>query len=194
MSAGLSRRAYARHRAARGLPGATDRAVRRALHTGRIQLEPGGLIDAAKADRAWRATTPPRGFQNGRPMTETLARLDRGEAHKPKPAEPEPDDDARGYWSLTRRLRRLLGGWLTHVRAITDALEAEVERTNDDGFSPPTGIPQLDAYVDFMNHISLAHNALEQAVDPALVQYRPRCDCPPECPVHPRPLINPEAE
>jgi hypothetical protein len=85
MRAGLSRRAYARHRAARGLPGATDRAVRRALHTGRIALSSDGTIDAEAADQAWRATTPPRGFQNGRPMAETLARLDREARTPPVP-------------------------------------------------------------------------------------------------------------
>lgn len=54
---GLSRRGYAAHRAALGLPGATDAAVRKALQTGRITLEADGSIDPVKADRLWSLTT-----------------------------------------------------------------------------------------------------------------------------------------
>ncbi len=185
--AALTLRAYGWHRRAKGLPGGSLQAVQRALKRGWIHAEPDGRIEPGRADREWAALTVER-VSIYRPGTRRLkSEGDRPAAKGEKrPADPEPDDTVD--WSLTRRLRRLLGGWLTHVRAINDALEAEVERTNDDGVCPPTGIPQLDAYVDFMNHIHLAHNALEQAVDPALVEYRPRCDCPPECPVHPRPL------
>lgn len=54
---GLSRRAYARRRKARGLKGASDAAVRKAIASGRITLEPDGSIDPEKADRQWEAAT-----------------------------------------------------------------------------------------------------------------------------------------
>jgi len=41
---GLSRRAYARHR------GVAENAVRKAIASGRITLEPDGTIDPVKAD------------------------------------------------------------------------------------------------------------------------------------------------
>lgn len=50
---GLSRRAYARHR------GVSEMAVRKALASGRIALEPDGTIDPAKADAAWSGATDP---------------------------------------------------------------------------------------------------------------------------------------
>jgi hypothetical protein len=52
---GLSIRAYARHR------GVSHVAVIRAIKAGRVQVEPDGTIEAAKADAAWqRATDPSR--------------------------------------------------------------------------------------------------------------------------------------
>lgn len=50
---GLSRRAYARHR------GVHEKAVRKALETGRIALEPDGTINPEKADAAWRSGSDP---------------------------------------------------------------------------------------------------------------------------------------
>jgi hypothetical protein len=50
---GLSRRAYARHR------GVAENAVRAAIASGRITLEPDGTIDPAKADVEWAARTDP---------------------------------------------------------------------------------------------------------------------------------------
>lgn len=50
---GLSRRAYARHR------GVAENAVRAAIASGRITLEPDGTIDPAKADAEWAARTDP---------------------------------------------------------------------------------------------------------------------------------------
>jgi hypothetical protein len=50
---GLSRRAYARHR------GVAENAVRKAIASGRIELEPDGTIDPAKADSAWTRRTDP---------------------------------------------------------------------------------------------------------------------------------------
>lgn len=53
----MSQRAYARHRAERGLPGGTLRAVQKAIAAGRIQLTPDGLIDPDAADAAWEANS-----------------------------------------------------------------------------------------------------------------------------------------
>ena len=50
---GFSRRAYARHR------GCAENAVRKAIASGRISLEPDGTIDPAKADAEWAANTDP---------------------------------------------------------------------------------------------------------------------------------------
>ena len=54
---GLSLRAYARHRADNGLPGASLQAVQRARDRGRITLEPDGSVDPERADREWAANT-----------------------------------------------------------------------------------------------------------------------------------------
>ena len=50
---GLSRRAYAKHR------GVSEKAVRKAIETGRILVEPDGSIDVLKADQAWEHNTDP---------------------------------------------------------------------------------------------------------------------------------------
>jgi hypothetical protein len=50
---GLSRRAYARHREV------AENAVRKAIASGRIELEPDGTIDPVKADLAWTKRTDP---------------------------------------------------------------------------------------------------------------------------------------
>jgi len=50
---GLSIRAYARYR------GITDKAVRKAIQSGRIQTLPDGTIDATQADIDWHANTDP---------------------------------------------------------------------------------------------------------------------------------------
>jgi hypothetical protein len=50
---GMSRRKYAEHR------GVSEKAVRKAIATGRITLEPDGTIDPLKADRRWAAQTDP---------------------------------------------------------------------------------------------------------------------------------------
>ncbi len=50
---GLSRRKYAEHR------GVSEKAVRKAIATGRITLEPDGTIDPIKADQHWAVQTDP---------------------------------------------------------------------------------------------------------------------------------------
>ena len=60
---GLSRRAYARHR------GVAESAVRKAIASGRITLEPDGTIDPVKADRQWEAQTDPvKRHVSGKPV------------------------------------------------------------------------------------------------------------------------------
>jgi hypothetical protein len=56
----LSLRAYARHRAARSLPGRTLAAVQKAIESGRIEADTDGRIEPALADRQWRKNTIPR--------------------------------------------------------------------------------------------------------------------------------------
>lgn len=67
---GLSIRAYARHRQAKGLPGQTDTAVRKAIAAGRIKLGADGLIDPATADAAWGRSTDPAKQQQPPPRRE----------------------------------------------------------------------------------------------------------------------------
>jgi len=59
---GMNLSQYARHRKARGLPGQTRQAVKRAVESGRIDLEPDGTIDPDKADRAWAERTKGSSF------------------------------------------------------------------------------------------------------------------------------------
>lgn len=75
--ASLTLRAYARHRAERGLPGASHTAVQKAIKAGRIRVGLDGKIDPEEADRLWVANTD-EGHR-------------RGPAHEPKrPAVVEP--------------------------------------------------------------------------------------------------------
>jgi hypothetical protein len=53
----LSKRAYARHRAEKGLPGGTLAAIQRATREGRITADRGGQIDPDLADEAWASNT-----------------------------------------------------------------------------------------------------------------------------------------
>jgi hypothetical protein len=58
-SKGLSIRAYAEHRRARGLRGGTNAAIQKALHSGRIRPNAHGKIDPQQADLAWAQATAP---------------------------------------------------------------------------------------------------------------------------------------
>lgn len=60
-SRGLSMRAYALHRRRLGLPGATHRAVQKAIASGRIVRLPDGSIDPKAADASWASETAPQG-------------------------------------------------------------------------------------------------------------------------------------
>jgi hypothetical protein len=56
----LSIRAYAKHRAERGLVGTSHRGVQKAIQRGRISLTPEGLIDTDVADTQWADSTRAR--------------------------------------------------------------------------------------------------------------------------------------
>lgn len=84
----LSIRGYAAHRAARGLPGKTHTAVRKALAAGRITAEPDGLIDPVVADAQWAGQTDPakqRGDAAHAAATETARATAASDARKPVP-------------------------------------------------------------------------------------------------------------
>ena len=71
---GLSIRAYAQSRAARGLPGGSHTAVRKAIAAGRVTPEPDGTIDPERADAQWSGQTDPakqRGDAAKRPTSGT---------------------------------------------------------------------------------------------------------------------------
>jgi hypothetical protein len=112
---GLSRRQYAAHR------GVSEAAVRKALASGRIGLEPDGTIDPARADREWAAKTDPaqqRGAHARDLQAATADATARARAGtKPVPraaleavtdtlreagAEPEPGDAPAGEVSFLR--------------------------------------------------------------------------------------------
>lgn len=121
---GLSIRAYALHRGALGLPGASHTAVRKALATGRITAEPDGSIDPAKADAQWAGQTDPS-MQRGA-AAHAAASKTRAAAEKTPPREravpraamdavqdtlaeagQDPDPEAGGQVTLVRaRLAR----------------------------------------------------------------------------------------
>lgn len=83
----LGIRAYARHRKARGLPGASHTAVGKAIKDGRIAdaVSDDGLIDPDHADRLWAART--------RTTVETAATSE-AEDVPTEPSEPEDDTSA----------------------------------------------------------------------------------------------------
>ena len=96
MGDGLSIRAYAKLRKARGMDGGTPSAVHKALGDGRIRRNRHGNIDPDQADRDWAANT------------RSIARLDERPvatpAKPPAPSRPavqrdQVPDDAAGYLS-----------------------------------------------------------------------------------------------
>lgn len=75
---GLSRRAYAKHR------GVTENAVRKAIVSGRIELEPDGTIDPVKADLAWAKRTDPAQRRQSKTGSSSVPRAE-APAEKIKP-------------------------------------------------------------------------------------------------------------
>lgn len=70
----LSRRAYAAHRKAKGLPGGSESAVRKAISSGRISIGAGDLIDAEVADAEWAAVTDPSQQRSSEAQAQGLQR------------------------------------------------------------------------------------------------------------------------
>lgn len=85
----MSQRAYARHRAAHGLPGTTHRAVQKALESGRIKANEDGLIDSEAADRAWEANSSEGHRRNAKQESEAAVK-----AAKPKKRAAKVDEEA----------------------------------------------------------------------------------------------------
>lgn len=136
----ISVRAYARHRAAQGLPGATAKAVRNARDQGRLvgALTPDGeIIDADRADAAWAAHT----IENRRPVTGRTAPRTAPDATGPAAAD-LPSDVPPLAVSRARReaalaeiaeaeARTVTGGkWIpvAHVEELAAAHRAHVAR------------------------------------------------------------------
>lgn len=92
----LSRRAYARHRAERGLVGGTHTAVNDAVRSGRITLID-GKIDPEVADIQWAGKTD--AVQQARGATG-------GHAPRPGAQSPAPTGDREGYFATKERRER----------------------------------------------------------------------------------------
>ena len=123
--AGISQRAYARHR------GVTHRAVQKAIKTRRITASPDGTIDPARADAEWTANTDPAG----------AAKYELNEQDELSPGEPDlstSDRDGTGVPptrrpALASRSRKgsseppTTGGFLAS-RAVREAYRARREK------------------------------------------------------------------
>ena len=77
---GISIRAYARSRRARGLSGGSDAAVRKALRMCRITANPDGTIDPHRADLEWATRTLPPMAPAVTPKEQRLLAALRGKA------------------------------------------------------------------------------------------------------------------
>ena len=85
---GLSIRAYAQHRAALGLPGASHTAVRKAIQSGRITAEADGTVDPERADAQWAGQTDPakqRGAESHRAAVQSAKASAKAPQEKPVP-------------------------------------------------------------------------------------------------------------
>lgn len=101
---GLSQAEYARHRAARGLRGATQQMVAKARKRGWLVLHDDGSIDAAASDELW--------AQSSR------AKADQPHSHSPERDKQGEPEDSPSY--LVERAR--------HERAKRELAEAELAR------------------------------------------------------------------
>ena len=101
----LTLRGYARSRKARGLPGGSPAAVKKAIDSGRIGRTPDGRIDADLADVAWRRNTVERCQVGGSHSTADPG-IDHGERREGGPP-PPPAEEAT-------EVHRGAAGWLAH--------------------------------------------------------------------------------
>lgn len=182
---GLSRRAYAEHRKARGLPGGSDTAVRKAISTGRIELEPDGTIDPARADRQWAAQTDPAQQRGGPDAATTGEREPPGRKPVPQAALDAVQDTLRetgdtdpggdgGQVSFLRarmanevlkaqtarvRLQKMKGELVDRVRAVATVFDL-ARRERDAWINwPPRVSANMAAELDVEAHL------MEQVLD-----------------------------
>ena len=87
---GMSIRAYAQHR------GVSHEAVRKAIAAGRIQKEPDGSIDPAKADAQWQQHTRPAPLTSEKRVATRVATPVATARTSAAPPTPSAGDDARG--------------------------------------------------------------------------------------------------
>jgi hypothetical protein len=129
VDAPLSLRAYARHRATRGLPGQSTEAVRKAIDSGRLSgavVEVGGqrkIRSAEAADRAWAANTraersPASSVAQGVPQTVTA----------PTSAPPPAAVDDNIDYAEARRRREVELWRQARVRREGDELELALRK------------------------------------------------------------------
>jgi hypothetical protein len=125
---GLSRRAYARHR------GVTENAVRKAIASGRIELEPDGTIDPAKADQGWAHRTDPA-QQRERSPKEKPAPASAGHVEAPeasRPAEPIKPVPAAALEAVRETLREAgeppIAGGMNYARTANEVIKAQERR------------------------------------------------------------------
>lgn len=123
---GLSRRAYAAHRKAKGLIGATESAVRKALSTGRIVADADGTIDPVKADWQWELATDAgqrRGAESHAAGVDSArATADLGEVR------PVPVAAVESVHTAASAAADELGGGLTFTKARTAEMALKVQR------------------------------------------------------------------
>jgi len=182
---GISIRAYARHR------GVSHVAVKKAIDTGRIEVEPDGSIDAAKADRQWAANTATPRAPAPKTSNTASAAPPRPRAAQPQRQEDEAPATSAGTTMLAARtanevlkvqagkvrLARLKGELVERNQALAHVFKlARSER--DAWLNWPSRISaQLAARISADPH--QVHVALEAAVREHLLELgelRPRVD------------------
>jgi hypothetical protein len=179
---GLSIRAYAQHRAALGLPGASHTAVRKAIQAGRVTPEADGSIDPARADTQWAGQTDPakqRGQASHQAAAETAKATAAAPGVKAVPqaaidavqdtlteAGEAPDPAAGGQVTFMRaRLAtEILKGQLQKERLKRERGEV-VDRSRATAMVFDLARRERDAWIGWPSRVS-ANMAAELGVDP----------------------------
>lgn len=170
---GLSRRKYATHR------GVSEKAVRKAIATGRITVEADGTIDPAKADQQWAAQTDPA-MQRGRSAgTATAATAHAATKPVPKAALRALDDtlrdagaapDAGGEVSFlrARMANEVLKAQTARVR-LQKMKDELVDRTSATAMVFDLARRERDAWLNWPSRVA-ANMAAELGVDPHMTE------------------------
>lgn len=122
---GLSRRAYAEHRKAKGLIGGTHTAVNKALKDGRITLGADGTIDPARADAQWERATEAAKQRAAESVAKGVAKArETIEADEQKPMPPAA---ARAVNEGADEAAESFGGSVNYAkaRAVNEAIKAQ---------------------------------------------------------------------